>query len=138
MLSSPVELLPGVEEVVAELGQAYPLLLITKGDLFDQESKLARSGLGSYFQHVEIVREKDASVYSAILKKHSVTPSDFLMVGNSLRSDILPVLTIGGKAAHIPYAITWQHEMATLPENGLNGFYPLESMEALPGLVAQL
>jgi putative hydrolase of the HAD superfamily len=138
MLSSPVELLPDVEEVVAELGKSYPLLLITKGDLFDQESKLARSGLGGYFEKIEIVREKDASVYSAILTKHGIAPSNFLMVGNSLKSDILPVLAIGGKAAHIPYAITWQHEMAALLENGLNGYYPLESMAALPELVAQL
>jgi putative hydrolase of the HAD superfamily len=138
MLSSPVELLPGVEEVIAELGQAYALLLITKGDLFDQESKLARSGLGGYFQHVEIVREKDEAIYSAILAKHSIPPSDFLMVGNSVRSDILPVLTIGGQAAHIPYAITWQHEVVTLPETGLNGYFHLESMVALPALVAEL
>ena len=138
MLSSPVELLPGVEEVVAALGEQYELLLITKGDLFDQESKLARSGLGGYFRHVEIVREKDAAVYAAILKKHSVIPGDFLMVGNSVRSDILPVLNIGGQAAHIPYAITWQHELAELPETGLNGYFHLESMAALPALVAQL
>ncbi len=113
-------------------------MLITKGDLFDQESKLARSGLGGYFQHVEIVREKDEAIYSAILAKHSILPSDFLMVGNSVRSDILPVLTIGGQAAHIPYAITWQHEVATLPETGLNGYFHLESMVALPALVAEL
>lgn len=138
MLSSPVELLPGVDEVVAELGERYPLLLITKGDLFDQESKLARSGLGDYFEHVEVVREKDASVYSNILAKHNIAPDEFLMVGNSIRSDILPVLTIGDKAAHIPYAITWQHEVAELPEQGLNGYYHLESMDALPPLVAQL
>lgn len=138
MLSSPVELLPGVEDVVAELGKEYPLLLITKGDLFDQESKLARSGLGGYFRHVEIVREKDAAVYSTILGKHGIAPDNFLMVGNSVRSDILPVLDIGGKAAHIPYAITWQHEMAALPEQEQGGYYHLESMDALPSLVAQL
>jgi putative hydrolase of the HAD superfamily len=138
MLSSPVELLPGVEEVVSALGEARALVLITKGDLFDQESKLARSGLGTYFRHVEIVREKDAAIYSTILTKHNITPSNFLMVGNSIRSDILPVLTIGGQAAHIPYAITWQHEVADLPETGRNGFFHLESMAALPALVAQL
>jgi len=138
MLSSPVELLPGVEEVVAQLGQDYPLLLITKGDLFDQEGKIARSGLGGYFRHVEVVHEKDASIYSRILKKHKIKASNFLMVGNSTRSDILPVLNIGGKAAHIPYAITWQHEVATLPESETNGYYHLESMAALPALVAQL
>jgi len=138
MLSSPVELLPNVEEVVVQLGQQYPLLLITKGDLFDQESKVARSGLGSYFRHVEVVHEKDASVYARILNKHNIKAGDFLMVGNSIRSDILPVLKIGGKAAHIPYAITWQHEVAALPESDINGYYRLESMAALPALVAQL
>jgi putative hydrolase of the HAD superfamily len=138
MLASPVELLPGVEEVVARLGEEYPLLLITKGDLFDQESKLARSGLGTYFRHVEIVREKDEKVYSTILKKHGVAPDNFLMVGNSIRSDILPVLSIGGKAAHIPYAITWQYEMAALPEGDSSSYFPLESLDALPSLVAQL
>lgn len=138
MLSSPVELLPGVEEVVAQLGEAYPLLLITKGDLFDQESKLARSGLGGYFRHVEIVREKDAEVYRSILDKYGVAPHQFLMVGNSVRSDILPVLNIGGKAVHVPYAITWQHEHATLPAHEVDGYYHLEALNGLPGLVAQL
>jgi putative hydrolase of the HAD superfamily len=138
MLASPVELLPGVEEVVATLGEEYPLMLITKGDLFDQESKLARSGLGGYFRHVEIVREKDASVYSTILKRHGVHPDHFLMVGNSVRSDILPVLKIGGRAAHIPYTITWQHEIAALPEGENHGYFLLESMDALPELVARL
>jgi putative hydrolase of the HAD superfamily len=138
MLASPVELLPGVEDVVAQLGEEYPLLLITKGDLFDQESKLARSGLGDYFQHVEIVREKDAAIYAAILNKHGVAPDSFLMVGNSVKSDILPVLTIGGKAAHIPYAITWQHEVAAAPDGNQNGYYHLASLAELPRLVAQL
>jgi putative hydrolase of the HAD superfamily len=138
MLASPVELLPGVEEVVATLAQEHALLLITKGDLFDQESKLARSGLGGNFRHIEIVRDKDAAVYASILAKYQIAPNDFLMVGNSIRSDILPVLDIGGKAAHIPYAITWQHEVASLPEAGLDGYYHLESMDALPALVAQL
>ena len=138
MLSSPVELLPGVEEVVAQLGEEYPLLLITKGDLFDQESKLARSGLGGYFRHVEIVREKDAEVYTSILDKYGVAPQQFLMVGNSMRSDILPVLNIGGKAVHVPYAITWQHEHATLPAHEVDGYFQLESLNGLPGLVAQL
>jgi putative hydrolase of the HAD superfamily len=138
MLSSPVELLPEVEKVVAQLSQEYPLLLITKGDLFDQESKLARSGLGDYFRHVEVVHEKDASIYTRILGKHQVVANDFLMVGNSMRSDILPVLKIGGKAAHIPYTIPWQHEVAALPDGDTNGFYHLESMAALPALVAQL
>lgn len=138
MLASPVELLPGVEEVVASLGRDFQLVLITKGDFLDQESKIARSGLGDYFHHVEIVREKEASIYSSILNKHKIAPNDFLMVGNSIRSDILPVLNIGAKAAHIPYAITWEHEIAALPETEINGYFFLESMGALPALVAKL
>lgn len=138
MLTSPVELLPGVEEVVATLAQDHALLLITKGDLFDQESKLARSGLGENFQHIEIVRDKDAAIYAAILAKHNIRAGDFLMVGNSIRSDILPVLSLGARAAHIPYAITWQHEMADLPDTGLDGYFYLEAMAALPALVAHL
>jgi putative hydrolase of the HAD superfamily len=138
MLASPVELLPGVEEVVATLAQAHPLILITKGDLFDQESKVARSGLVNYFRHVEIVREKDDTVYKTILAKHDIAPHEFLMVGNSMRSDILPVLKIGAMAAHIPYAITWQHEVAALPEMDTDGYFQLESMDALPALLARL
>jgi putative hydrolase of the HAD superfamily len=138
MLQASVELLPGVEEVVARLAEAHPLLLITKGDLFDQESKIARSGLADYFAHVEIVREKEAPVYAAILHRHGIDPANFLMIGNSLRSDILPVLEIGGRAAHIPYAITWQHESAAAPEEATNGFHALASIQELPALVQRL
>ncbi len=138
MLVSPVELLPGVEEVITTLSQAHPLILITKGDLFDQESKVARSGLVDYFRHVEIVREKDDAVYKAILAKHDIAPHEFLMVGNSMRSDILPVLKIGARAAHIPYAITWQHEVAAMPEMDIDGYFQLDSMDALPALLARL
>lgn len=138
MLNAPVELLPGVREVIPTLARSYPLLLITKGDLFDQESKLARSGIAEYFTHVEIVREKDADVYRAILAKHGIAPQNFLMVGNSLRSDILPVLAIGGHAAHIPYAITWQHEAADAPEPATDGFYHLSSLSDLLGLIEML
>lgn len=136
MLRAPVELLPGVAEVVAQVAQRHPLLLITKGDLFDQESKLARSGLGGYFRHVEIVAEKDAAVYAAILQKHGIAPDRFLMVGNSVRSDILPVLAIGGRAAHVPYAITWQHEAAPLPTD--DGYFHLRALTDLPDLLAGL
>ncbi|HXF63216.1 MAG TPA: HAD family hydrolase [Caldilineaceae bacterium] len=138
MLQAPVELLPGASEVVPALAEAHSLLLITKGDLFDQESKVARSGLGDYFSRVEIVREKDPGVYATILARHGIEPSQFLMVGNSLRSDILPVLSIGGHAAYVPYAITWQHEQAELPEPDTPGFYALASLHDLPALVEQL
>jgi putative hydrolase of the HAD superfamily len=138
MLSAPVELLPDVPGVLEELAGKHPLLLITKGDLFDQESKLARSGLGEYFRHIEIVREKDAGIYARILRKYDIAPQHFLMVGNSVRSDILPVLEIGGRAAHIPYEITWQHEAAHPPHADANGYYHLPNFGALPALVSQL
>ena len=107
----PKYLLENVETTLQYLYQKYILLLITKGDLFEQETKIARSGLSKYFKYIEIVSEKDESTYSSILKRHNIDPKLFLMVGNSLRSDILPVLKIGGHALHIPYKITWEHEM---------------------------
>ncbi len=110
MQASPVELLPCVEETLKKLTREYQLLLITKGDLFDQEAKLARSGLSKYFTRVEVVSEKDASTYSRVLTKHDIAPEHFLMVGNSVRSDVLPLKSLGAEAVHIPYATTWAHE----------------------------
>lgn len=133
MLTAPVELLPDVASVVTELAESYLLVLITKGDLFDQETKLARSGLGDHFRHVEIVSEKNAAAYAGVLDKYAISPMQFAMVGNSLRSDILPVLAVGARAVHIPYAITWQHEDAAAPE--ADGFYALESIAQLPQLL---
>jgi putative hydrolase of the HAD superfamily len=136
MLQHPVELLDGVEETVRELAGGYRLMLLTKGDLFDQESKLARSGLGEHFSAIEIVSEKDARTYSAVIARHRIGPAGFLMVGNSLRSDVLPVLEIGGAAVHVPYRITWAHE--DVPEDELRGrdFARLDSMRDLPGWLA--
>jgi putative hydrolase of the HAD superfamily len=110
MQASPVEPLPGVPETLAQLSRRYRLILITKGDLFDQEGKLARSGLAHYFDAVEVLTEKDEAAYRRVLETHNVDPHDFLMVGNSVRSDILPVLDLGAAAVHIPYKITWDHE----------------------------
>jgi putative hydrolase of the HAD superfamily len=138
MLAAPVELLPSVAAVMEELSRDFRLLLITKGDLFDQESKLARSGLGDFFDHVEIVHDKDAGVYTGILNRHRIAAADFLMVGNSLRSDILPVLAVGGQAAHVPYTITWQHELADVPAPGTRGFHALASIAEVPALAARL
>jgi putative hydrolase of the HAD superfamily len=103
MLMEPTELLPGVEEALRELSLRYDLLLITKGDLFDQESKLARSGLADLFLGVEILSEKNANSYRGVLKRRGIKPEEFVMVGNSLRSDLLPVLELGARAVHIPY-----------------------------------
>jgi putative hydrolase of the HAD superfamily len=119
MLAAPVELLEGVRETVETLAARHRLVLLTKGDLFDQEAKLARSGLGDHFAAVEIVSEKDARTYAAVMARHGVSPARFLMVGNSLRSDVLPVLEAGGAAVHVPYAITWTHE--TVPDDALAG-----------------
>jgi putative hydrolase of the HAD superfamily len=111
MLAHPVELLEGVPEAVEALGRAHRLVLITKGDLIHQEQKVARSGLADRFERVEIVSEKDPATYSAVLGRADVAPPRFLMVGNSIRSDILPVLELGGHAVHVPYEITWSHEV---------------------------
>lgn len=103
--------LPGVAAGLAELQRrGHPLMVLTKGDLFDQESKLARSGLGDYFAHVEVVSEQDAPTYRRLLARHGVAPAAFVLVGNSLKSDILPVAQLGGRAIHVPYHPTWMHE----------------------------
>ena len=110
MLEHPVELLEGVEDAIDGVSEHYPVMLITKGDLFDQESKLARSGLGERFEAVEIVAEKDETAYRRILNQRGVHPSRFVMVGNSGRSDILPTLALGAWAVHVPYPLLWTHE----------------------------
>ncbi|CAO3405938.1 HAD family hydrolase [Azospirillum largimobile] len=133
MLEHPVELLPGVAEVVEALSSRYRLVLITKGDLFDQESKIARSGLAELFHAVEIVSEKDPATYRRVMDRHGIDPARFLMVGNSVRSDILPVLTAGAHAVHIPYAITWAHEEAEVPDDH---YRRLDGIRDLPALLA--
>ncbi len=110
-IGKPIELLPEVEEVLSQLSQKYPLILATKGDLKEQESKIERSGIEKYFSSIEIMSEKNRESYIKIVKKHSVQPENFLMVGNSFKSDILPVLEIGGSAIYIPSDIIWAHEV---------------------------
>jgi putative hydrolase of the HAD superfamily len=134
MLAHPVELLEGVPETVAELAPSHTLLLITKGDLRDQQRKLAKSGLAPHFRAVEIVTEKDEPTYAAILTRHGVRPEEFLMVGNSLKSDILPVLALGGSGVHIPYHLLWPLEHAT-PPDAPGRFFQIESFRALPALL---
>jgi putative hydrolase of the HAD superfamily len=138
MLQHPIELLPGVRETVEALHDRYRLMLITKGDLFDQESKVARSGLGDLFSAVEIVAEKDEDVYRRILRRHDVTPDEWLMVGNSVRSDILPALAIGARAIHIPYYTTWVHERADVPAELHERVRTLRSMAELEGVLAAI
>jgi putative hydrolase of the HAD superfamily len=136
MLRAPVELLDGVAETVAALATRHRVVLVTKGDLFDQESKLARSGLGEAFSAVEIVSEKDTRTYAAVMARQRVEPARFVMVGNSLRSDVLPVLEAGGAAVHIPYHVTWQHEVVA--DDALVGkeFARLASIRELPAWLA--
>lgn len=115
MLSHPVELLPDVRETLEALSKHYPLILITKGDLFDQERKLTASGLADLFQAVEIVSDKSASTYARVFANHGDGAEKGLMVGNSLRSDILPALEAGAFAVHIPHDLTWTYEHVDEP-----------------------
>ncbi|MBK5260049.1 MAG: HAD family hydrolase [Thermoanaerobaculia bacterium] len=132
MLHAPVELLDGVAETIGELAGRHRLMLLTKGDLFDQESKLARSALGEHFSAVEIVSNKNAQTYRSIITKSGVDPARFLMVGNSLRSDILPALEAGARAVHIPYQTTWAHEHVDDAEIGGRAIEKLSSIRDLP------
>ena len=138
MLSAPVELLDGVRETIAQVAARYELMLITKGDLFDQEGKIARSGLGEYFSRIEIVREKERSVYESIARRHNIAPQRFLMVGNSLKSDILPVVAMGGRAVYIPYQTTWIHERVTDADLLQAEFIRLEHIRLLPALLDEM
>jgi putative hydrolase of the HAD superfamily len=138
MLAHPVELLEGVVEVVSELAKKHTLLLITKGDLRDQERKLVKSGLADRFHLVEIVSEKDRSTYETIFRRHAIAPDRFLMVGNSLKSDILPVLALGGAGAHVPYHLTWAHERVEELPTADGRFFQLKTMRELPGVVRAL
>lgn len=111
LLAHPIDLLPGAREAVeAAKAAGLVVLLVTKGDLFHQESKVARSGFGDLVDHVEVVAEKDPATYARILGRHGIAPDDFLMVGNSLRSDCAPVLALGGRAAFVPHPLTWALE----------------------------
>lgn len=110
MIEMPVELLDGIEEVLEQLSKKYRLLVLTKGDLLDQERKLEKSGLTKYFHHVEVMSDKKEKNYSDLLEHLEIDVNEFLMIGNSLRSDVLPIINIGGKAIHVPFHTTWQHE----------------------------
>lgn len=113
MITQPVELLEGVEEVLQSLKDKYRLIVLTKGDLLDQERKLERSGLSEYFHHVEVLSDKKEKNYNDLLEHLQIEPDEFLMIGNSLKSDVLPLVNIGARAVHIPFHTTWQHEEVT-------------------------
>lgn len=116
MINKPVELLDGVEEVLKVLSQKYRLILATKGDLLDQERKLEKSGLLQYFHHIEVLSDKKEANYSKLLNHLDINPSQFIMVGNSLKSDILPLVNIKAHAIHIPFHTTWLHEQVSEQE----------------------
>jgi putative hydrolase of the HAD superfamily len=136
MMNHPVELLEGARETLDQLAPSHRLLLITKGDLRDQERKLAKSGLADRFSAVEIVSEKDVRTYGRIFGKHGIDATRFLMVGNSVKSDILPVLALGGSGVHVPYRILWGHEEAEIPKVEVGRFYQAASLRELPDIVA--
>ena len=119
MINKPIELLDGVEDVLIELSKRYRLIVATKGDLLDQERKLEKSGLLQYFHHIEVLSEKQEANYEKLLSHLDINPADFLMIGNSLKSDILPLVNIGASAIHIPFHTTWQHE--NVSEEQTNG-----------------
>jgi len=136
MIDAPVRLLDGVEDVVSRLAASHTLMVITKGDLLDQERKLERSELSDYFAHVEVVSEKSEEVYRKLLARYNVAAERFLMIGNSLRSDVLPVVAIGGRAIHVPHHTTWVHEV--VEHTGDAAYYELEHIGQLPDLAQRL
>jgi putative hydrolase of the HAD superfamily len=138
MLTEEIELFDGAREAVTILAASYPLMLVTKGDLLHQTSKVERSGLHDRFQFVEVVSNKTAASYASILARRSVEPGRFLMVGNSLRSDVLPVVELGGWAVHVPAALSWSHEDAEVPDAARLRYFELPTLAGLAGLVRRL
>jgi putative hydrolase of the HAD superfamily len=138
MLKAPVELLDHAAETIKSASRSYPLMLITKGDLFDQESKIAQSGLSDYFKYIEILTRKTPETYREVLSKYGIKPESFLMVGNSLRSDILPVLEIGSQAVFVPYPLCWEHERVSESELDQMSYHELEHIGQLLHLLAKL
>jgi putative hydrolase of the HAD superfamily len=137
MMTHPIEPLPGVEDALKSLAERASLILITKGDLFHQESKLAASGLGSHFSGVEIVSEKTPEIYIRAFARHGSSAETSLMAGNSVKSDILPMLKAGGYAALIPYPLVWEHERAEKPHHNPR-FREMEKLELLPSWLDEI
>lgn len=131
MIAHSVELLDGVEEVLAKLQSQYRLIVLTKGDLLDQERKLAKSGLSKYFHHVEVLSDKKEENYKNLLDHLEIQTNEFLMVGNSLKSDVIPIINIGAKAIHIPFHTTWAHEMVSNEEEQNNGHLKLSGIREI-------
>ena len=137
MLRHPVDLLPHARETVTALAADHRVVLITKGDLLDQERKLAQSGLGDLFHGVEIVSDKTAAMYQAAFARHGAGPQNAAMVGNSLKSDVLPALAVGAWGIHVPHDLTWSYEQAEPPIDAPR-FRAISDLGALPNLIAEL
>jgi putative hydrolase of the HAD superfamily len=137
-LNAPVELLPYAKRTVARLTALYPLMIITKGEPQEQGAKLQRSGLADFFPDVEVVADKTAQSYAALFDRRGLAAERLLMVGNALRSDILPILELGGHAVYIPHPLTWQHEAAEPPAPGTPRFFQIEHLGRLPALLDRL
>ena len=138
MLAHPVDLLDGAADILATLAPQHRLLLITKGDLRDQERKLAKSNLAVHFRAIEIVSEKNADTYATIFRRHAIAPERFLMVGNSIKSDILPVLALGGAGAHVPYHLLWAAERVEELPDAEGRFFQLKTLRELAAVIANL
>jgi putative hydrolase of the HAD superfamily len=138
LLQHPVELLPGIREAVEEIARERPVVLITKGDLFHQEAKVRDSGLSDLFRRIEIVSEKDTATYARLLAEFGLAPTQFAMIGNSLRSDIVPVLELGGCGVHMPYRVTWAHETETAPPSALERLRSVAGTAELAAAVRSL
>lgn len=138
MLTADVQLLEHAQSTVAQLAESHTLMLITKGDLRDQKRKLTKSGLAPYFRHIEIVTNKTREEYEEILSKYQIDPARFLMVGDSLRSDVMPVLELGGQVVYIRYHVRWAHEVVDDVQCGGSGCHPLEHIGLLPALVEEI
>jgi putative hydrolase of the HAD superfamily len=137
MLSHPIELLPNARETVAALSDSHRILLITKGDLLDQERKLAQSGLGDLFDAVEIVSQKTPEVYRKVFARHGHGPERAMMVGNSMKSDVVPAIQAGGWGVYVPHGLIWALEHAEPPE-GHDRYRELPDLGGLSALVANL
>ena len=135
MINKPVELLDGVEEVLETLSKQYKLILATKGDLLDQERKLEKSGLIDHFHHIEVLSDKKEANYSKLLNHLDINPSEFLMIGNSLKSDILPLVNIKAHAIHVPFHTTWAHEEVSKKESNGKAYKTVSRLRDILKLV---
>ena len=136
ILAQPVEFIEDVEMVVHELAQRWPVVVVTKGDLIHQEAKIMQSGLSHLFHGIEVVAEKEVATYQRVCDRYGVSPSDVVMVGNSVKSDIIPVLELGGHAVHVPYEHAWAFELADLPNHPR--VRTAESFAQVPKILAAL